>query len=480
MASTGEPTAFDAALSLSGRTLPFLTEQVELPTYDRSRLTPSIVHIGVGGFHRAHQGVYLDELARTGDTGWGEIGVGLRSPRMRDALVRQDLLYTVVERNATRDRARVVGSMVRYLYGPDDPEAVVRALADERTRVVTLTITGDGYKADEAGVFGYLVAALDQRRLAGLPPFTVLSCDNLPDNGPAARAATLAEVGDPELARWIGDKVSFPSSMVDRITPQTDDAARGFVADRFALGDRSPVITEGFSQWVIEDDFCNGRPPLERVGVQFVDDVEPYKILKTRLLNASHSALGYVGTLAGYRTTSDAMGNPAIRDYIAGLMARDIAPLLPAVPGFDLDAYQATLLERFANPRVNDDLARLCGRGSTKMPAYLLPSLATARASRRPGTLLAVAVAAWYRYLRGVDADGRTIEIRDARADELRPLACGPRNDPRPLLRERSIFGSLGEDAQLAAVVEDVAETMERYGPVASVCEALADVGSAA
>lgn len=470
-----------ALLPLSGRSLLDLNK-IDVPSYDRSALRPGIVHIGVGGFHRAHQSVYLDALARQGETGWGEVGVGLRSPRIRDALVPQDLLYSVIERGESGDRARVIGTLVGYLYGPDDPEAVVDTLADEQTKVVTLTITGDGYVAEVGGAFDLIVEALDRRRLAGRPGFTVLSCDNVPHNGEAARAATveLASRRGDALPRWIGANVSFPSTMVDRITPETDDAARAFVADRFGIVDRSPVLTEPFTQWFVEDDFCNGRPPLERVGVQFVKDVEPYKILKARLLNASHSALGYVGTLAGYRTTSEAMANPAIRDYIAALMAREVAPLLPSVRDLDLTAYQSTLLERFANPCITDELTRLCGRGSTKMPAYLLPSLLTARAEDKPSTLLVVAVAAWYRYLRGVDVEGRPIEVRDSRADDLRPLASGPTNDPRAFLGERWIFGELSEDSNLAAVVQDVADSIERYGPVATVCEALASVPLAA
>jgi mannitol 2-dehydrogenase len=474
MPTSGRQTA--EPLTLSERTLPRLCRRFDLPTYDRTSLSPGVVHIGVGGFHRAHQAVYLDELARLGETAWGEVGIGLRTPRMRDALVPQDLLYSVVARDAEADQLRVVGSIVRYVYAPEDPVGALDALADERTRIVTLTITGDGYTPDEDGAFGYIVNALDRRRRNGLPGFTILSCDNIPSNGAAARSAAMevaARRGD-DLVAWMAENVSFPSSMVDRITPECNDAARAFVADRFGVLDRSPVITEPFTQWVVEDDFCNGRPPLELVGVQFVEDVEPYKVIKTRLLNASHSALGYVGTLAGYRTTSDAMANPAIRDYISALMAEDVAPFLPTVPGLDLAAYQATLLERFANPRISDELARLCGRGSTKMPAYLLPSLVAARAEDRPARLLAVAVAAWYRYFRGVDADGTPIEVRDALADVLGPLAAGPTNDPRAFLAERSIFGDLADDADLAAFVEELAETIERYGSVATICEALA------
>jgi fructuronate reductase/mannitol 2-dehydrogenase len=261
--------------------------------------------------------------------------------------------------------------------------------------------------------------------------------------------------------------------MVDRITPTTDDATRRFVAERFGIADRWPVVTEPFSQWVIEDDFCNGRPPLERVGVELVEDVAPHKIVKTRLLNASHSALGYLGYLAGHRTTSEAMANPVVRDYLAALMRENIAPLLPEVETIDLDGYQASLLERFANPRISDALSRLCGRGSVKMPAYLLPSLIEARRAGRPATLLTLAVAGWYCYLRGYDLSGAPIEITDTRRDELQSLVVAGGEDPRILLGERTIFGELAEDEGFTARLQEAVRDLLVYGAAAVICEGL-------
>jgi fructuronate reductase/mannitol 2-dehydrogenase len=485
-------------LSLANANLPTLGNHTALSADDRAALTPAVIHLGVGGFHRAHQAVYLDDLAHRGHRGWGEIGVGLRSPAMRDALAPQDWLYTVLERGSDQDKARVIGSMVGYLFAPDDPEAVLRALADERTRLVTLTITGGGYpvgedgrfRADDPGVradlthprqpttaFGYLTAALDRRRAAGLPGITVLSCDNVPDNGAAARTAVLgfAQSLDPALATWIEEHVTFPNSMVDRITPETDDEVRGLVAAKFGVADRWPVVTEPFSQWVIEDRFANGRPPLDEVGVQFVDDVAPYKLMKTRLLNAGHSALGYLGFLSGGGgTTSEAMANPVIADYLAALMRCEIAGLLPEVPGVDLERYQSILLERFANPRISDQLSRLCGRGSTKMPAYLLPSLAEARRQGRPTALLTLAVAGWCRYLRGADLNGARIDIRDAHRDVLQPLAAEAGTDPRPLLRQRAIFGRLGDDPEFVRDLEAAIRDIDEYGPAAAMADHLA------
>ena len=493
------PSLSTDVVGLDDRTVHDLDDRVRVPDYDRGTLTPAVVHIGVGGFHRAHQALYLDDLARTGETGWGEIGVGLRSPAMRDALVPQNCLFTVVERSDLGDTARIVGSMIRYLFAPDDPEAVLAALTDERTRIVTLTITGGGYPVDEDGrfdatdpqvradldnparpetAFGYLTEALHRRRQAGLPAFTVLSCDNMPDNGAATRTAVLgfAAARDEGLAAWIDAHVTFPASMVDRITPETDSRTRDLITEQFGVRDRSPVVAEPFRQWVIEDRFCNGRPPLERVGAQFVEDVTPYKLMKTRLLNASHSALGYLGYLVGgYGTSSEAMANPVIADYLATLMRQEITAQLPEVPGIDLEAYQRTLLERFSNPQISDQLSRLCGRGSTKMPAYLLPSLMAARAEGQPTTLLTLAVAGWCRYLQGHDLNGNPIEIKDARKDILQPLAVEKGTDPRPLLAERDIFGPLGDDPEFVRTLEAAIRDIEEYGPAATMAEYLSN-----
>ncbi|GHD51206.1 mannitol dehydrogenase family protein [Streptomyces galbus] len=436
--------------------------QLETPGYDRARIEPAVVHFGVGGFHRAHQAVYFDQLAELGFTRWGVVGVGMRRPEMGEVLDAQDNLFTVVQRGGDDSTAKVIGSMVEYFLLTEDRAEVARRLADPRTRLVTLTITADGYVLpDDAGesgdsVFGLIVDALDQRRRDQRAPFTVLSCDNLPDSAAATREAVMSLAGrrDPALARWIEERVSFPGSMVDRITPATTPGDRDEVEDDFQVGDRWPVITEPFTQWVIEDDFCNDRPPLDRVGALFVGDVAPYKLIKSRLLNGVHSALGYVGHLAGHRSTDEAMADPVVADFVERLMREEIAPLLPAdVPGMDLDAYCDSVLERLHNPSIGDRLARLCRRGSTKMPDYLLPSLHDAHAGDRPRTRLAFAVAAWMRYLRGVDLDGAAIDVQDARADELREAALRGGDDPGPLLAYTDVFGDLADDTDSVAVL---------------------------
>jgi mannitol-1-phosphate/altronate dehydrogenase len=281
-------------------------------------------------------------------------------------------------------------------------------------------------------------------------------------NGDATRAAVVgfARLRDEVLARWIADRVAFPSSMVDRITPQTSPDERAAVARKYGVDDNWPVITEPFSQWVIEDVFCNGRPPLELVGVRFVDDVADYELMKTRLLNASHCALGYLGSLAGHTRIDELMTEQVFRDYVVRMMDDEVTPLIPAPEGIDLADYKQTLLHRFANPAIADQLSRLCRRGSTKMPQHLLPSLHEALAQGRPHRLLTLAVAGWFRYLRGTDEQGRPIVVEDPQADVLTALAPPAGGDPRPLLQVRRIFGELADHPtfadELAAAITDL------------------------
>jgi mannitol 2-dehydrogenase len=485
---------------LNDDTLHLHADRVQVPSYDRAALVPAVVHMSVGGFTRAHQLVYFDELAERGETGWGVVGVGLHSATMRDALTPQDHLFTVVERDAEVERARVVGSMVDYVFAPDDPERVLDLLADEQTRVVTMTVTGTAYRIDPntgefqpdeearadlehpsrpCSVFGFLVEALDRRRRAGRPPFTVLSCDNMQSNGAAARTAVVgyARLRDEVLARWIADQVSFPSSMVDRITPSTSPGQRDDIAEEHGVDDNWPVITEPFSQWFVEDRFCNGRPALETVGVRFVDDIDHYELMKTRLLNASHCAIGFLGQLAGLETTDQVVSDPVFHDYLDHLMLGEVIPLLPRPGGVDLPGYESALLRRFANPAIGDQLGRLSRRGSTKVPNYLLPSLCSALQEGRPHALLTLAVAGWLRYLRGADEAGRPIEVQDQLADRLQELARRGGTDPRPLLGERSLFGDLVDDEAFVGRLAEALRQLEDDGVRATLAGHLAAAG---
>jgi mannitol 2-dehydrogenase len=465
--------------------------EVVVPGYARDRLTPSWVHIGVGGFHRAHQAVYLDDLAtRHAGAAWGVVGVGLlaEDERMARALAPQQFLYTVVERGARRESARVIGAMVDYLWAPERREHVLCRLEDVDTRVVSLTITEGGYNFNQVTgefdasspeiqadlrqpsrpitAFGYICAGLDRLRKAGRPPFTVLSCDNLQGNGDLTRKmiVSFAALHDRALAAWIDENVAFPNCMVDRITPQTTDADRDMVAEVFGIEDAWPVMTEPFKQWVIEDAFCNGRPPLEEVGVQLVADVQPYETMKIRLLNASHQAMAYLGYLCGYRYVHEVMGDPLFQKFIQRLMDEEIAPLLAPVPGVDLDEYQRSLVERFANPKIQDQVLRLCFDGSARMPKFLLPSLHEALALDRPHTLLTLATAGWFRYLAGVDEQGEPIPVADQLLDELQPLARAARENARPLLGVHKLFDALDQDRRFVTTLQEMLARLYAHG----------------
>jgi mannitol 2-dehydrogenase len=488
------------ASPLSDATLQLLSMRVDVPAYDRASLGRSIVHIGLGNFQRAHQAVYFDDLARLGvSRRWGVIGVNLHRGQLKAQLARQDWLYTVVERSAERDVARVVGSICGVHYAGEEQATVLAALTDEQTRIVTLTITGNAYCIDgRTGEFdctrsdvrddlripkrlgstwGYLTEALDRRRRAGIAPFTVMSCDNVADNGNAARTAlvSFAATRDPALGRWIDRNVAFPSTMVDRITPKTTDASRDLVEGTFGVIDRSPVLSEPFRQWVIEDTFCNGRPPLEEVGVELVTDVTGHKLVKTRVLNGTHCALAYLGLLAGFERVDEAMDDPLFGRYVQQLVTDEIAPLLPAMHPMDVNDYCATTIHRLRNPRISDRLTRLAARGSVKMPAYLLPSLHEAIAGGRPHTLLMLAVAGWARYLRGKDLRGRPIQIEDPEAKLLTTLATLGTRRPDPLLRYHSIFGDLRLVPGFVDRLSQMIESIDRQGVVDTMRQHLAD-----
>ncbi|HWE64893.1 MAG TPA: mannitol dehydrogenase family protein [Chloroflexota bacterium] len=505
--SESRPGGVSQIQPLREETLKVLGAGIAVPTYPRTRLTQAIVHIGVGGFHRAHQAVYLDDLAEQRVTDqWGLLGVGLlpQDKRMEQALLPQQCLFTVVERSAHAETARVVGAMTGFLFAPEHTEQTLRVLAGAETRLVTLTITEGGYNfnqvtgefeatnpevqadlqhpATPTTVFGYLCEALDRRRRAGLPPFTLLSCDNLQSNGHVLKKMILsfAALRDRELATWIDANVAFPSSMVDRITIQTTDEDRAMVARTFGIADAWPVITEPFRQWVIEDTFCNGRPPLEEVGAQFVADVHPYEMMKIRLLNASHQAMGYLGYLCGYRYVHEVMNDPLFQEFIRRLMAVEVTPLLAPVPGVDLDAYKRSLLERFANPKIGDQVSRICFDGSARMPKFLLPSLSEALASGRPHTLLTLAVAGWFRYLFGVDEHGEPIPVEDQLAGELQARAREGREDPRPLLRMHSLFGDVADNEAFVTTLEEALRLLYTQGARATLSHYLAAADGAA
>ncbi|WP_270887018.1 mannitol dehydrogenase family protein [Pedococcus sp. 5OH_020] len=479
-------------MPLREETLGRLDHRVARPAYDRSTVTAGIVHFGVGGFHRAHEAMYLDTLMNGGQAlDWGVCGVGVlpQDRRIIDTLTAQDGLYTLVLKHPDGHReARVIGSIVEMMFGPDDPAAVVARLADDRTRIVSLTITEGGYlvnqvtgelddsdpatQADLAPaatprtVFGFLAAALDLRRREGRPPFTVLSCDNLPDNGDVARRmlCAFARRRDAALADWIQAEVAFPNCMVDRITPATADEDVEALRDDFGVADGWPVVCEPFTQWVLEDRFTQGRPPLHDAGVQLVDDVVPYELMKLRLLNASHQALCYLGYLSGYRYAHEVCQDPLFVRFLLAYMEREGSPTLPALPGVDLDAYRHQLVERFANPEVRDTLARLCAESSDRIPKWLLPVV---RENLRAGGEIersALVVASWARYAEGVDESGEPILVVDRHRDRLMAAAARQGEDPLAFVRDPDLFGDLAQDSRFAAAYSEALRQLHELG----------------
>jgi mannitol 2-dehydrogenase len=446
---------------------------VEVPTYDRSQVTTGIVHFGVGGFHRAHQAMYLDTLMNQGEAfEWGITGVGLLpgDKRMHDVLHAQDCLYTLVVKDADGSmHPRVIGSIVDYLFAPDDPEAVLAVLTDPAVRIVSLTITEGGYLVNQATgefdagdasiqadladgavpstAFGYLVEALS-RRPRGVEPFTVMSCDNIQGNGEVAHGmiGAFARLKDPDLAGWIEEHVSFPSCMVDRITPVTTDHDRAEITERFGIEDGWPVVCEPFTQWALEDTFPSGRPPFEEVGAQLVPDVVPYELMKLRLLNASHQAMCYLGYLAGYRYAHEVCADPLFTGFLLGYMDDEATPTLQPVPGVDLEAYKHELIERFANPEIRDTLARLCAESSDRIPKWVLPVVRDELAAGGPFRRAALVVAAWARYAEGVDEQGNPIDIVDNRRAGVMERAQQQDGDKLAFLRDPSLFGDLVDD----------------------------------
>ncbi|WP_157531184.1 mannitol dehydrogenase family protein [Mycobacterium sp. IS-1496] len=463
----------DGVVKLDRSTLPDIP--IAKPTYARDEVTVGIVHFGVGGFHRAHQAMYVDALLEKGlASEWGICGVGVLpgDRKMAEALGTQDGLYTLLLENpdGTRD-ARVIGSIVDYRFAPDDPEAVVELLAAPSTRIISLTITEGGYEvdkvdADSVNVFGLVTDALARRRDRGIGSPTIVSCDNIEGNGDVARAAFMsyADRTHPGLSEWIGVGTRFPNSMVDRITPVTTPDVIATVREEFGVDDAWPVVAEPFTSWVLEDTFADGRPPFEDVGVLLVDDVTPYELMKLRLLNASHQALCYFGYLAGYRLVHDAAGDPLFAELLRRYMDSEATPTLQPVPGIDLPDYKRTLIERFANPGVRDTITRLCYGSSDRIPKWLLPVVRENLRTGAPIRLSAAVVASWARYAEGVDEQGEPIDVQDQLADELVPLARAQRDNPTAFIENRPVFGDLVDDKRFVDEYVAALQSLHRKG----------------
>ncbi|MGO3531048.1 mannitol dehydrogenase family protein [Pseudomonas helleri] len=480
-------------MKLNRRNLDNLTPKVAKPTYLDSDTQHGIAHFGVGGFHRAHQAFYTDALMDQGrDLDWSICGIGLRPEdrKVRDDLAGQDYLYTLFELGDSDDtQSRIIGSISNMLLAEDGIQAVIDKLASPHIRIVSLTITEGGYCIDDSTgefmaqlpqiqqdlaqphaprtVFGVLCAALAQRCANHTPAFTVMSCDNLPHNGNVARKALLAfaALSNPDLHDWIAANVSFPNAMVDRITPMTSNAHRLQLHDQLGIDDAWPVVCEPFIQWVLEDKFSNGRPAWETVGVQLTDDVTPYEEMKIKLLNGSHLALTYLGFLKGYRFVHDTMNDPLFVAYMRAYMDKDVTPQLAPVPGIDLTAYKNTLVQRFSNQAIADQLERVCSDGSSKFPKFTVPTINRLIADGAELKRAALVVAAWALYLKGVDETGQTYAIPDPRAEFCQALVADDELIVQRLLGVEEIFGTaIAQSAEFVAAFEWCLNSLREVG----------------
>ncbi len=488
-------------LKLSSSALDNLPANVAAPTYRAADLSPGIVHFGVGNFHRAHLQVYLDRLMNEGrDRDWGIIGAGVTpyDMKMRDALAGQDWLTTVVEQSAETSSARVTGVMTDFLP-PMDGRAIIAKLADPAVRIVSLTVTEGGYfvnpalgqfdraspaiAADAANpdnpktVFGLILSGLKARRAAGIPPFTVMSCDNVPHNGKVARDAVagLAAAQDADFANWVRAEVAFPNAMVDRIAVATSDRERQITRDMFGIEDAWPVFCEDFIQWVVEDKFTAGRPAFDEVGAEFVDDVTPWEMMKIRILNGGHAIIAYASGLLDIHFVHEGMQNELVRAFLQKVERDEIIPIVPPVPHTDLDTYFRKVEERCLNPKIGDTIRRLCLDGSNRQPKFIIPSIADRLAKNLPVKGLALESALWCRYCHGTTDSGAVIEPNDPDWDRLQKAARAAKDDPSAWLAMSDIYGDVGKSASFQEAFSRSLRTLWAEGTKATLKSYLAD-----
>ena len=460
-------------MRLSAQNLDGLPAEVVRPAYDPASVGVGIVHLGIGAFHRAHQAVYVDDLLARQAGDWRILGISLRSPSVRDQLAAQDGLYTLVEREGTNERLRVIGSVAGVLVAPEDPAAVIAAIAAPTTHIVSLTITEKGYCHDPASgrinwdhpdirhdlaqptaprsAIGYLAAGLLARMARSAGPITVMSCDNLPHNGAVLRSVLSDYVARaaPDLSQWLSSNASFPATMVDRIVPATTEDDLERIAATIGVQDLGMVKAEPFTQWVIEDDFAGPRPAFESVGAQLVADVRPFELAKLRMLNGCHSTLAYLGLFHGHETVDQAMADPRIAPVIDALM-EEAAATLPTVPGLDPVSYAAALKARFRNSALQHRLAQIAMDGSQKLPQRLLGTISDLHAAGQSPRAAATGVAAWMRHFSGPWVnDPLAARLTAAANDNPEALVSGA-------LAIEPVFGSLGAEVWLHDLLLDV------------------------
>lgn len=478
MTVSSERSSNHAKVNLNKSALSSIPNDIQKPSYERDSLNCGIMHMSVGGFHRSHQALYVQDILNKSSGDWMISGVGLLDSDRKhvDALNSQDCLYSILERSGKEDVLKICGSIKEIHHAPSDPKKVLDRLSDESIKILSLTITEKGYcynqdgdldlnnkaiqgdlknlSAPQTGL-GYVVAALNNRYKSKSKPMTIMSCDNLPGNGHLTQKLVLqfAEQVDKNLATWISDNITFPNAMVDRITPVTTPEIVDVIAEEFDIEDQWPVVCEDFRQWVLEDKFCNGRPDFDSVGVQLVSDVEPYEKMKVRLLNGSHSALSYISYLMGYRRVDLAMADALISKYVRAYMDFDVTPAVPSVPGIDLTSYKDKLIERFSNPSIGDQVQRLAEDGSRKIPNAILPCIRHQLETGGKMDYAALALAAWFRYLSGADESMAAIEIKDPAKERLMERIKTDHQDPTYALGLDDIFGDLGRNS---VVIENV------------------------
>jgi len=477
---------------LNDNSLSKISGKVAIPEYDRSTISPGIVHVGVGNFHRSHEAYYTDQLLRKGEKGWGICGICLldRDLKMYKTLSEQNGLYTLVVKEADGSLAvSIIGSIVDYLYAPADQGAVISVMADPGVKIISLTITEGGYNFDASTgefqysdpgiqwdlhhpdrpvtIFGFLTAAFRLRKYHGRPGLTVLSCDNIQHNGEVCKKMVMAYIREcqPDLVAWTENHVTFPNCMVDRITPVTSDRDIKDLKDNYGIEDGWPVVSESFIQWVIEDDFSQGRPDWELAGVQFVLKVDPYEKMKIRLLNAGHSLLGFTGTLCGHLTIYEAVKNPLTAGFLREFMDKEVSPVLEKLEGIDLETYKKNLVQRFANPYIGDRLSRICSESSSKIPKFLLPTIREQLDREGPLHCSALIIASWCHYLELAGTPEHDWEILDEMKEVL-IMGAKASNDEDPLafLKIKPVFGILVQSKRFVETYLPLIDNLRKIG----------------
>lgn len=463
------------SLYLNMENIPALKENVVTPLFNRDQITTSIAHIGVSNFHRSHQANYMHDLIEKHNAlNYGICGIDLLDSDRKtyNVLKDQDGLYTLITKDtAGVHKPKIIGSIVEYFFGPENPMAVIERLATPDIKIISLTIAEDGYHLNEITgefnlqhpavaqdivhpfnpktVFGYLTHAFKLRKLRGLSGCTILSCDNIKNNGDTIKESFFNYVNkhEPDLLPWLESHTTFPNTMVDKITPVTQHKDIDFLKQHFSIEDQWPVVCESFSEWVIEDNFYEERPNWEQVGVQFVKNIAPYQNMKLQLLNAGHSILGILGKLHGYKTVQEVANDTDFMLFLENFMDYEVTPTLIEAKKISINEYKTTLITRFKNPNINDSLSRICSESSAKIPIFILSTLGSQlQQEKKQINHIAFIIAAWCKYNDGIDDQGNTYNIEDSISNTLIRMATRSHQNPIKFLEIESVFKNLASN----------------------------------